>query len=58
MDKVNVKEIIDGDTLTMAMQAGEFDAVQGLPYASLSLFKDNPKFKISSTNTSRVFLLN
>lgn len=55
MDKVNVKEIIDGDTLTMAMQAGEFDAVQGLPYASLSLFKDNPKFKISSTNTSRVF---
>lgn len=55
MDKVNVKEIVDGDTLTMAMQSGEFDAVQGLPYASLSLFEDNPKFKISSTNTSRVF---
>lgn len=55
MDKVHVKEIIDGDTLTMAMQSGEFDAVQGLPYASLPLFKDNSKFKISSTNTSRVF---
>lgn len=37
MDKVNVKEIIDGDTLTMAMQFGELDAVQGLPYASLAL---------------------
>ena len=54
MDEVNVKEIIDGDTLTMAMQSGELDAVQGLPYASLSLF-NNDKYKISSTETSRVF---
>lgn len=54
MDKVNVKEIIDGDTLTMAMQSGELDAVQGLPYASLSLF-NNDKYKISSAETSRAF---
>lgn len=54
MDKVNVKEIIDGDTLTMAMQSGELDAAQGLPYASLALF-NNDKYKISSTETSRVF---
>lgn len=55
MDKIIVREIIDGDTLTMAMQSGELDAVQGLPYASLELFKDNDKYKISSTDTSRCF---
>ncbi len=55
MDKVIVKEIIDGDTLTMAMQSGEIDAAQGLPYASLDLFKNNDKYKVSSTETSRDF---
>lgn len=55
MDKVNVKEIVDGDTLTMAMQSGEIDAAQGLPYASLSLFQDTETYKISSADTSRVF---
>ena len=38
MDKVIITEVIDGDTLTMALQTGEFDAVQGLPYANLDLF--------------------
>lgn len=55
MDKINVREIVDGDTLTMAMQSGELDAVQGLPYASLSLFQNNDQFQISATETSRVF---
>lgn len=55
MDKIHVQEIVDGDTLTMAMQSGEVDAVQGLPYASLALFQDNSSYKISSTETSRVF---
>lgn len=55
MDKVQIKEIVDGDTLTMAMQSGELDAVQGLPYASLTLFQDNSGYKVSSADTSRVF---
>ena len=55
MDKVQIKEIVDGDTLTMAMQSGELDAVQGLPYASLTLFQDNSDYKVSSADTSRVF---
>lgn len=55
MDKVIVTEIVDGDTLTMAMQSGEIDATQGLPYASLALFQDNDQYKVSSTETSRVF---
>ena len=53
LDKVIVKSITDGDTLTMAMQNGELDAVQGLPYSSLQLFKDG--YKISQVETSRVY---
>ena len=53
MDKITVKSIPDGDTLTMAMQNGELDAVQGLPYSSLQLFKDG--YKISQVETSRVY---
>lgn len=54
MNKVVVKSITDGDTLTMAMQNGELDAVQGLPYASLQLFSGD-NYKISQVNTSRVY---
>lgn len=53
LNKIVVKSITDGDTLTMAMQNGELDAVQGLPYSSLQLFKDG--YKISQVNTSRVY---
>lgn len=53
--KVNIKSITDGDTLTMALQSGEIDAAQGLPYASLKLFQDDKDYTISSTNTSRVY---
>ncbi len=53
LDKVVVKSITDGDTLTMAMQNGELDAAQGLPYSSLQLFKDG--YKLSQVETSRVY---
>ncbi|MFQ9935814.1 MAG: ABC transporter substrate-binding protein [Phascolarctobacterium faecium] len=53
-DKVIVRSIPDGDTLTMALQNGEIDATQGT-YASLPLFTGNAKFKVASANTSRVF---
>ena len=46
LEKIFVKSITDGDTLTMAMQNGELDAMQGLPYSSLKLF-ENDKFKLS-----------
>lgn len=55
IEKIVVKSIPDGDTLTMAMQNGELDAVQGLPYASLKLFNDASKYKLSQTDTSRVY---
>ncbi len=55
MDKIVVKSITDGSALTMAMQKGEIDAAQGLPYASIELFKDNSDFKLSQTDTSRIY---
>lgn len=55
LDRIVVKSITDGDTLTMAMQNGELDAVQGLPYSSLQLFIDKPDFKLSQTDTSRIY---
>ena len=53
--KVEVSRITDGDTLTMALQNGEIDATQGLPYSSYNLFEGNDQFKISSADTSRVY---
>lgn len=54
MDKIYVKTITDGDTMTLALQSGELDAAYGLPYASLPLFQ-NDAYKISSCETSRSF---
>lgn len=54
LDKIIVKTISDGDTLTMALQSGELNAAYGLPYSSLSLF-NNSNYTISSSETSRSF---
>ena len=54
VDRVIVRSITDGDTLTMALQSGEIDATYGLPYASYPLF-ENENYQISSCATSRVF---
>lgn len=54
-DHVTVKNITDGDTLTMALQSGEIDAAYGLPYSSRSLFSDEKTYHTSSTATSRVY---
>lgn len=54
LDKIIVKTISDGDTLTMALQSGELNAAYALPYSSLSLF-NNSSYTISSSETSRSF---
>ncbi len=54
LDTIYVKTITDGDTMTMSMQSGELDGAYGLPYASLSLFENEP-YTISSVETSRSF---
>ena len=54
LDRIEVKTIRDGDTMTMALQSGELDAAYGLPYSNLILFRDEP-YTISSADTSRTF---
>ena len=54
LDRIEVKAIRDGDTMTMALQSGELDAAYGLPYSNLILFRDEP-YTISSADTSRTF---
>lgn len=54
LDKITVRTITDGDTLTMALQSGEIDGAYGLPYASYNLFQ-NDNYTISSAPTSRAF---
>lgn len=53
-DEITVRTISDGDTLTMALQAGEIDAAYGMPYASYPLF-ENDNYTFSSCATSRAF---
>lgn len=52
--RVEVLSITDGDTLTMALQSGELDAVYGLPYASYQLI-EHDGFSVSDCSTSRAF---
>lgn len=44
-DRIIVSSITDGNTLALALQNGEIDAAQGLPYASLPLFKNSEAYK-------------
>lgn len=55
-ERVIVRTITDGDTLTMALQAGDIDGAYGLPYASYPLF-DTPDYTRSSCATSRAFFV-
>lgn len=55
MDKIIVYSISDGDALSLALQSGDLDAAQGLPYASLNNFTDPSRYHIQSAATSRVY---
>lgn len=56
VDRIVVRAVSDGDTLTAALQSGQVDATYGLPYASYALF-ENDGFNIASCSTSRSFFL-
>lgn len=57
LDSIKVIPITDPDTLAMALQSGEIDVAQGLPYVMVNLFKGDSNYKVNSTNTSRVIVL-
>ena len=54
LDELTVRNISDGNTLAMALQAGEIDAAYGMAYESYPLF-ENPGFQFSAIQTSRAF---
>ncbi len=55
IDRIIVRTISDGDTLTMALQSGEIDAAYGIPYISYPFF-ENDDYNITACATSRTFL--
>ncbi len=56
LDRITVRTITDGNTLTMALQSGEIDAAYGMPYASYPLF-ENDDYIFTGCATSRVFFV-
>lgn len=54
IDRILVRTISDGDTLTIALQSGEIDAAYGMPYISYPLF-ENEDYTFTGCPTSRVF---
>ncbi|MGN0144088.1 MAG: ABC transporter substrate-binding protein, partial [Clostridium sp.] len=57
LKEIKIIHVSDADTLTMALQTGEIDVAQGIPYSSLKMFENDPLYKISSVDTSRVILM-
>ena len=54
LDELTIRTISDGNTLAMALQAGEIDAAYGMAYESYPLF-ENDGFQFSAIQTSRAF---
>ena len=54
LDELTIRTISDGNTLAMALQAGEIDAAYGMAYESYPLF-ENGGFQFSAIQTSRAF---
>lgn len=55
LDRIVVRSVTDGDTLTAALQSGEIDAAYGMPYASYELFASGGRYAIESCDTTRTF---
>ena len=54
LDELTIRTLSDGNTLAMALQAGEIDAAYGMAYESYPLF-ENENFQFSAIQTSRAF---
>lgn len=50
---IKIKYFTDATAIAAALQAGEIDAVYGLPYANLATFKADNKYKTSEVDGSR-----
>lgn len=54
LDKLTIRTLSNGDTLSAALQAGDIDAAYGMAYESYPLF-ENPGYQFSGIQTSRAF---
>ena len=54
LSELTIRTISDGNTLAMALQAGEIDAAYGMAYESYPLF-ENDNYRFSAIQTSRAF---
>ncbi len=57
LERLKIIPIEDADTLSMALQSGEIDAAQGIPYSMIQFFERDDSYKISTVDTSRVILM-
>ena len=56
LDTVEVRTIMDDDTLAMSVQSGEVDACRGLTYESVQLFEGNDNYVIDRVSTPRIIM--
>ena len=54
LDKLTIRTISDGDTLSAALQAGNIDAAYGMAYEAYPNF-ENDDYQFSAIQTSRAF---
>ncbi len=54
IDKLTIRTLSNGDTLSAALQSGDIDAAYGMAYEAYPLF-ENAGFQFSSIHTSRAF---
>lgn len=54
LDELTIRTLSNGDTLSIALQAGDIDAAYGMAYEAYPNF-ENPAFQFSAIQTSRAF---
>ena len=57
LSRLEVVAISDKDTMVAAMQSGDIDMAYGMSYEGQNMLKDNPAYKLLTTETSRVYKL-
>ncbi len=55
LDKLTIRTISNGDTLSAALQSGDIDAAYGMAYEAYPSF-ENGRYQFSGIQTSRVFM--
>lgn len=57
LSRLEIVAVADKDTMVAAMQSGDIDMAYGMSYEGQNMLKDNPSYKLLTTETSRVYKL-